>query len=143
MCWYSKKLKIKTAKKDIPVWKIVRSITDNSCDNICKSLYAKHTYLKGELEINPIEFEVNRNGIKGSTGFHSYSNKLKWERSNDNSIFYVYKKRIFSNFKDYIIANSLFNTRIARFHIPKGYQYGENKNGEIISSAIIFDNFID
>ena len=143
MCWISSKLKIKRAKKDIPVWKIVTLPTGNSCDSICKSLYAKHTYLKGELEINPIEFEVNRNGIKGSIGFHSYSNKLKWERSNDNSLFYVYKKGIFSNFKDYNYVVGQSNKRIARFHIPRGYQYAENKNGEIISSAIVFDSFID
>ena len=141
MCWYSKKLKIKTAKKDIPVWKIVTFPTDNSCDNICKSLYAKHTYLKGELEINPIEFEVNRNGIKGSTGFHSYSNKLKWEK--DDGFILIYKKKIFSNFKDYNYVVGQSNKRIARFHIPKGYQYAENKVGEIISSAIVFDGFID
>lgn len=143
MCWYSKKLKIKTAKKDIPVWKIVRSITDNSYDNVCKSLYKKYTYFKGILVTTPIEFEVKQNGIIGTIGVHSYSNKLKLERSNDNSTLFVYKKKIFSNFKDYIIAIGSSNTRIARFHIPKGHQYAENKNGEIISSAIIFDNFID
>lgn len=143
MCWYSEKLKIKTAKKDIPVWKIVRSLTDNSYDNICKSLYKKYTYFKGILVTTPIEFEVKQNGIIGTIGLHSYSNKLKWEKSNDNSTFYVYKKRIFSNFKGYIIANSSFNTRIARFHIPKGYQYAKNRKGEIISSAIVFDSFID
>ena len=143
MCWYSKKLKIKTAKKDIPVWKIVRSITDNSYDNICKSLYKKYTYFEGILVTTSIEFEVKQNGIIGTIGLHSYSNKLKWERSNDNSTFYVYKKKIFSNFKDYNYVVGQSNTRIARFHIPKGYQYAENKNGEIISSAIIFDDFID
>ena len=141
MCWYSEKLKIKTAKKDIPVWKIVRSITDNSYDNICKSLYKKYTYFKGILVTSPIEFEVRQNGIIGTIGVHSYSNKLKWEM--DNGSIYVYKKRIFSNFKDYIIAIGSSNTRIARFHIPKGYQYAENKNGEIISFAIVFDSFID
>ena len=141
MCWYSEKLKIKTAKKDIPVWKIVRSITDNSYDNICKSLYKKYTYFKGILVTTPIEFEVKWNGIIGTIGIHSYSNKLKWEM--DNGSIYVYKKRIFSNFKDYIIAIGSSNTRIARFHIPKGYQYAENKNGEIISFAIVFDDFID
>ena len=141
MCWYSEKLKIKTAKKDIPVWKIVRSITDNSYDNICKSLYKKYTYFKGILVTTPIEFEVRQNGIIGTIGVHSYSNKLK--RELDNGSIYVYKKRIFSNFKDYIIAIGSSNTRIARFHIPKGYQYAENKNGEIISSAIVFDDFID
>lgn len=141
MCWYSEKLKIKTAKKDIPVWKIVRSITDNSYDNICKSLYKKYTYFKGILVTTPIEFEVRYNGIIGTIGVHSYSNKLKWEM--DNGSIYVYKKRIFSNFKDYIIAIGSSNTRIARFHIPKGYQYAENKKGEIISFAIVFDSFIN
>ena len=143
MCWYSEKLKIKRAKKDISVWKIVRSLTDNSYDNICKSLYERYTYLKDELVTNPMDFVVKQNGIIGTIGFHSYSNKLKWERSDDNSTFYVYKKRIFSNFKGYIMAIGSSNKRIARFHIPKGYQYAENRNGEIISSAIVFDGFID
>lgn len=142
MCWKSSKLKIKTAKKDIPVWKIVRC--SDSSDK-CRSLYEKFTYVKSIIETSSINFELRRYGktIIGSTGFHSYSNKLKWERSNDNSIFYVYKKRIFSNFKDYIMVNSAFNTRIARFYIPKGTCYAINKKGEIISSAIFFDNFIE
>ena len=143
MCWYSEKLKIKTAKKDIPVWKIVRYITDNSYDNTCKSLYKNYIYCKGILVTTPIEFDVKQNGVIGTIGLHSYSDKLKWKRSNDNSIFYVYKKRIFSNFEDCITAIGPSNARIARFHIPKGYQYAENKNGEIISSAIVFDDFID
>ena len=143
MCWYCDKLKIKTAKKDIPVWKIVTLPTGNSCDNVCKSLYERYTYLKDVLVANPMEFVVKRNGVIGNIGFHSYSNKLKWERSNDNSIIFVYKKGIFSNFKDYIHVVGQSNKRIARFHIPKGYQYAENKNGEIISSAIVFDGFID
>lgn len=141
MCWYSEKLKVKRAKKDIPVWKIVRSNTDNSYDNVCKSLYKKYIYFKGILVTTPIEFEVKQDGITGTIGLHSYSNKLKWEM--DNGSIYVYKKRIFSNFKDYIIAIGSSNVRIARFHIPKGHQYAENKNGEIISSAIVFDSFID
>ena len=142
MCWYSEKLKIKTAKKDIPVWKIVRC--SDSSDK-CLSLYTKFPYVKSIIETSSINFELRRydKTIMGSTGFHSYSNKLKWERPNDNYTFYVYKKRIFSNLKGYIIDVGNFNTRIARFHIPKGYQYAENKNGEIISSAIVFDSFID
>lgn len=141
MCWESSKLKIKTAKKDIPVWKIVKCSSDSS--DKCLSLYAKFSYVKSIIETSSINFELRRYGktIIGSTGFHSYSNKLKWERNDDGSIF-VYKKEIFSNLKDYIIVGN-FNTRIARFHIPKGYQYAENKNGEIISSAIVFDNFIN
>lgn len=140
MCWYSEKLKIKRAKKDIPVWKIVKCSSDSS--DKCISLYTKFSYVKSIIETSSINFELRRcdKTIIGSTGFHSYSNKLKWEM--DNGSIYVYKKRIFSNFKDYIIAIGSSN-RIARFHIPKGHQYAENKNGEIISSAIVFDNFIN
>ena len=139
MCWYSEKLKIKTAKKDILVWKIV-TYSDN---DMCNSLYAKFSYVKSVIKTSSINFEPRRYGktIIGSTGFHSYSNKLKWEK-NDGFIL-IYKKKIFSNFKNYINSISQYNVRIARFHIPKGYQYAENKNGEIISFAIVFDSFID
>ncbi|MEE1248391.1 MAG: hypothetical protein UHU19_04090 [Lachnospiraceae bacterium] len=141
MCWYSEKLKIKTAKKDIPVWKIVRC--SDSSDK-CLSLYAKFPYVKSIIETSSINFELRRydKTIMGSTGFHSYSNKLKLER-NDNGFIFVYKKEIFSNLKDYIMAVGDFNARIARFYIPRGYEYAENKHGEIISSAIVFDNFIE
>ena len=141
MCWYSEKLKIKTAKKDIPVWKIVRC--SDSSDK-CLSLYAKFPYVKSIIETSSIIFELRRydKTIMGSTGFHSYSNKLKLER-NDNGFIFVYKKEIFSNHKHYIMAVGSSNVRIARFYIPRGYEYAENKNGEIISSAIVFDNFIE
>ena len=91
MCWYCDKLKIKTAKKDIPVWKIVKCSADSS--DKCRSLYTKFSYVKSIIETSSINFELRRYGktIIGSTGFHSYSNKLKWERDDDGSIF-VYKK---------------------------------------------------
>lgn len=138
MCWYSEKLKIKTAKKDIPVWKIVTPLINNSSKE-CLSLYKGFMYLKDTLVITPIEFRVKQNVIIGTIGLHSYSNKLKLKIEN-NAIF-IYKKKIFSNFKDYITCQS--DARIARFHIPRGYQYAENERGEIISSAIVFDGFID
>ena len=141
MCWESSKLKIKAAKKDIPVWKIVRCSSDSS--DKCISLYAKFSYVKSIINTSSINFELRRYGktIIGSTGFHSYSNKLKWEK--DDGFILIYKKKIFSNFKNYINSVGQYNARIVRFHIPKGYQYAENKNGEIISSAIVFDGFID
>ena len=138
MCWYCDKLKIKTAKKDILVWKIVTPLINNSSKE-CLSLYKGFMYLKDTLITTPIEFRVKQNIIIGNIGFHSYSNKLKWKME-DNAIF-IYKKKIFLNFKDYITCQS--NARIARFHIPKGYRYAENRKGEIISSAIVFDSFID
>ena len=54
MCWYNDKLKIKTSKKDIPVWKIVKCSID-SLDK-CYSLYKKFTYVKHIIETTSIEF---------------------------------------------------------------------------------------
>ena len=110
---------------------------------MCNSLYAKFSYVKSIIKTSSINFESRRYGktIIGSIGFHSYSNKLKWER--DNGFILIYKKKIFSNFKNYIDVVCQSNVRIARFHIPKGYQYAENRYGEIISSAIVFDGFIN
>ena len=142
MCWYSDKLKIKTAKKDIPIWKIVRrSICDS---DKCYSLYAKFPYVKHITEDASIGFEVNKRDsiVIGNRGFHSYSNKLKWEIDNTDII--VFRKKTLFRLKNYITCVAYqCGIRIAKFHIPKGYKYAENKNGEIISSAIVFDNFID
>lgn len=142
MCWYNDKLKIKTSKKDIPVWKIVRCSIDSP--DKCYSLYYKFSYVKHIIETAPIGFEVDEcEGIViGNRGFHSYSNKLKWEIDNTDII--VFRKKILFRPKNYItcVADRC-NMRIAKFYIPKGYKYAENKNGEIISSAIVFDGFIE
>lgn len=141
MCWISSKLKIKTAKKDIPVWKIIRSSINNS-PNECRSFYENFTYIKDILETTPISFKVRKYRIEGYMGFLSYSSKLSWDINND--IIIVFKKgTLFST--GYTISTHYIipGIRIAKFHIPKGYRYAENNEGEIISSAIIFDNFID
>lgn len=100
-----------------------------------------HTYFKDDLKTNPMEFSVN-GIIKGNAGFHSYSKKLKWHKS-ENSIFVV-KANCFDSIVMYIddYPNSS-DVKIAKFHIPEGYQYAKNKHGEIISSAIVFDGFIE
>lgn len=142
MCWYCNKLKIKTAKKDIPVWKIVQC---SICDpDRCYSLYAKFPYIKSIIETTSIGFEVTKqDGIfKGTKGFHSYSNKLKWEK--DDTIIFVLRKKTLFRSQNYIIGvPDQYDIKIAKFYIPKGYKYAENENGEIISSAIVFGNFIE
>lgn len=134
-----KKLKIKIAKRDIPVWKVVKTVSYTPTH--CLAYYMNHSYSKDTLEKNTMEFKVDGT-IKGRMGFHSYSKKLKWYKS-ENSIFVV-KTNWFDGIEmyidDYLISS---NVKIARFHIPEGYQYAENKYGEIISSAIVFDDFID
>ena len=140
MCWYCDKLKIKTAKKDIPVWKIVY-LSINSSPNKCYSFFKNFVYIKDMLKTTPMDFRVRKNGIEGSMGFHSYSNKLKWEMRDDT--IFVLKKKIPFRVQDFIeYFNYYPDIRIARFHIPAGTQYAENKDGEIISSAIVFNNFI-
>ena len=142
MCWYNDKLKIKTSKKDIPVWKIVRRSIDSS--DKCYSLYKKFPYVKHIIETTSIEFwaEKCEDIVVGVRGFHSYSNKLK--RKRDNTDIVVFKKKTLFRPKKCItyVANQ-YDIRIAKFHIPKGYKYAINKDGEIISSAIVFDKFID
>ena len=141
MCWRNDKLKIKTSKKDIPVWKIVRySICDS---DKCYSLYNKFPYVKHIIKETSIGFEVDkRDGVViGDRGFHSYSNKLKWERDNTDII--VFRKKTLFRPKNYITCVAYqCGIRIAKFYIPKGYKYAENKNGEIISSAIVFDKIL-
>lgn len=142
MCWYSDKLKIKIAKRDIPVWKIVRHSTDSP--DKCYSLYAKFPYVKAIIETTSMEFEVKKYSdiIVGNQGFHSYSNKLEWEE--DDTTIFVLRKKTLSRPQIYITGTAIQrNIRIARFYIPKGYKYTENKDGEIISSAIVFNGFID
>lgn len=142
MCWCCNKLKIKTSKKDIPVWKIVRGSIDSP--DKCYSLYMKFPYVKHMIEVTPIVFEVDEYNdiVIGNKGFHSYSNKLKWEKDNTDII--VFRKKILFRPKNYIICiPDQCDIRIAKFYIPKGYKYAENKKGEIISSAIVFDGFIE
>lgn len=140
MCWVSRKLKIKIAKKDIPVWKIVYSSTDSPFYKCC-SLYKKFAYTKDVLETIPIKFEIKGHNVFGNEGFHSYSNKLKWEKG--DTVVFIKNKTIFRSKKFVICIAIRFDMRIARFYIPKGYEYAENEDGEIISSAIVFDGFIE
>ena len=96
------------------------------------------------IETASIGFEVDEceGMVIGNKGFHSYSNKLKRERDNANII--VFRKKILFRPKNYItcVADHCY-IRIAKFYIPKGHKYAENKRGEIISSAIVFDGFIE
>ena len=141
MCWLSSKLRIKTAKKDISVWKIVYLSVDNS-PNKCCSFFKNFVYTKDVLETTLIDFRVRKNVIEGNMGFHSYSNKLKWKICDDT--IFVLKKKIPFKVQDFIEVHDCYpDTRVAKFHIPAGTKYAKNKDGEIISSAIIFDSFID
>ena len=144
MCWESKKLKIKTAKKDIPVWKIVHADKDinGKYTNICRSFYKFFEYTLKVGNTTQMSFDVinAKNTFVGNNGFHSYSNKVKYT-INENNIISVYLNKLFS---DYTICYYYRgNTTIAKCHIPKGSKYAINEFEEIISNDIILDEFVE
>ena len=140
MCWLSNKLKIKTAKEDIAVWKVVRY-------DIKKGFYvspiANYRYILGVINNVEMIFKVNNYLIGGHDGFHSFSNKLYYRYFDGNVN--IFKKRIFTMDK-YVFSifyKHGFNFAIAKGRLPKDTKYAINKNGEIISSNIIIDEFIN
>ena len=141
MCWMSNKLKIKTAKKDIAVWKVVLY-------DITKRFYvspiANYRYVLGVINNVEMIFKVNNYPlIGGYDGFHSFSNKVYY-RYFDGKVD-IFKKRIFTidKYVFSIFYKRGFDLAIAKGRLPKGTKYAINKNGEIISSNIIIDEFIN
>lgn len=144
MCWESKKLKIKTAKKDIPVWKIVHADKDihGRYTNKCHSFYKSFEYTLKVGNTTQMSFGVlnTKNTFVGNNGFHSYSNKVKYTIHENNNIL-VYLNKLFF---DYTICYYYRgNTTIAKCHIPKGSKYAINEFDEIISNNIVLDEFVE
>lgn len=144
MCWESKKLKIKTAKKDIPVWKIVHADKDihGRYTNKCHSFYKSFEYTLKVGNTTQMSFGVlnTKNTFVGNNGFHSYSNKVKYTIHENNNIS-VYLNKLFF---DYTICYYYRgNTTIAKCHIPKGSKYAINEFDEIISNNIVLDEFVE
>lgn len=140
MCWMSNKLKIKTAKKDIAVWKVVLY-------DIKRGFYvspiANYRYVLGVINNVEMIFKVNNDLIGGYDGFHSFSNKVYYRYFDSNVS--IFKKRIFTMDK-YVFSICYkhgFDFAIAKGRLPSGTKYAINKNGEIISSNIIIDEFIN
>lgn len=141
MCWLSNKLKIKIAKKDIVIWKVVQYDT---VKGIYVSPIKRYRYILDIIYNTSMVFRVNDYpGIGGCEGFHSFSNKVYF-RYFDGKV-HIYKKRIFAEDKHLfnIYGEMGFDFAIAKGRLPKGTKYAINKNGEIISSSIVIDYFID
>ena len=144
MCWYNDKLKIKTSKKDIPVWKIVHAVKDinGRYTNKCYSFYKFFEYTLKVGNTTQMSFSVlnTENKFIGDNGFHSYSNKVKYTINEDN-IISVYLNKLFSNYT--ICYYYRGNTTIVKCHIPKGSKYAINELEEIISNDIVLDEFVE
>ena len=141
MCWLSNKLKLKIAKKDIAIWKVVQYDT---IKGIYISPIRRYRYILDIIYNTSMVFRVNYYPkIGGYKGFHSFSNKVYFRYSGDKV--HIYKKCIFAEDKHIfnIYGEIGFNFAIAKGRLPKGTKYAINKNGEIISSSIIIDEFIN
>ena len=142
MCWISNKLKIRIAKKDIAVWKVV--FFDRK-RGIYISPITDYRYILDVINNANMVFKIinDHSSIGGYEGFHSFSNTVYYNY--DNRKVYIYKKHIFA--KDEFILKfydkSNFDFVIAKGRLPKGTKYAINKNGEIISSSIVIDDFIN
>lgn len=143
MCWTSKNLKIKTARKNIPIWKIVDF--DNK-RKVYTSPFKYYQYFPGTINTTQMIFRTfgYSHEINGYEGFHSFSNKLRYKYSNGNIS--VYKKGIFTKkecfFTSYKVG-CIFLPAIAKGYLPKGTKYAINKVGEVISDCIVINEFID
>lgn len=141
MCWISKKLKVKIAKKDIPIWKVVcYNITEKKYISPFKGFY----YIQGERYSTQMIFSVDEyfKRINGLNGFHSFSNKVYYQYFGGDIEIYIegFFQKIFIYNIDCKCRENI--PVIAYGHLPKGTNYAINKNGEIISNSIILDEFI-
>lgn len=144
MCWISKKLKIKIAKKDIPVWKIVCADKDinGNYTNKCLSFCKHFKYILKVRNTTHMSFSVSNieDVYIGENGFHSYSNKLDYILNDDGSISTYFNNFFFKHEFCYYPYSE--NPVIVKCHIPKGTKYAINKYNEIISNDIVLDEFI-
>ena len=143
MCWKSQNLKIKTAKRNIPIWKIVDF--DNK-RKIYISPFRYYQYFPGMVNTTQMIFRTFDYSyeINGYEGFHSFSNKVCYKYSNGNIS--VYKKGIFTKKECFFTsynASCNFSPAIAKGYLPKGTKYAINEVGEIISDCIVINEFID
>ena len=141
MCWTSKNLKIKTAKRNIPIWKIVEF--DNKM-KVYISPFRYYQYFPGMVNTTQMIFRTFDYSyeINGYEGFHSFSNKLRYKHYKDG--INVYKKGIFTKEKCVFIYSAGCNSpAIAKGYLPKGTKYAINKVGEVISDCIVINEFID
>lgn len=143
MCWTSKNLKIKIARRNIPIWKIVEF--DNK-RKVYTSPFRYYQYFPGMVNTTQMIFRTFDYSyeINGYEGFHSFSNKLRYKYSKSNIS--VYKKGIFTKKECFFTSYNeccIFSPAIAKGYLPKGTKYAINEVGEIISDCIVINEFID
>lgn len=139
MCWNTKKPAVlKMAEKDRAVFKVVEQIDEKLLSN-----YRKFPYEIGKLYETRIGDRKAAFGrLRIEEGFHSYSNKCKWEP------LYAFPDTVyrvaFGN-----LSLAIFDLSVIHKHvrvsciIPKGSLYYENEYGEIVSDKIIIKEIVE
>lgn len=142
MCWITnKKIKIKKAKTDLTVFKIVNVI--QGLVTQYESYYYGGTYVKdmtydGKIIIEHHIYE-NYSNARVDEAFHSYfltENHIKTEDNEANKFISIGKKSLIDCYKCYQ------NTAIVKCTIPKGSHFMINERGEIVSEKIALHNCI-
>ena len=138
MCWIGKGPAF-LAERDIVVYKLGHIIETTK---EFQSLYQNYTYypkgLNKVVTLVPIVYATEVSKLRSSEtgiiyeGYHSYKSiSLPF-----NEIWIFYRNILLGNIRERIrICNSYY---IATFIIPKGSTYYENRNGELVSSNIIY-----
>ena len=139
MCWNTKNPAVlKMAEKDRAVFKVVEQI-----DGKLLSYFKSFPYEIGKLYETKIgDRKVICGRLCIEKGFHSYSNKCKWEPL--YQIIDTMHKVTFGNHSLAIFDFSVIykHVRVSCI-IPKGSLYYENEYGEIVSNKIILKEIID
>lgn len=145
MCWKSKTAISIIADKDIECSKVV--LQDES--NTIYSFYEEFEYKLDKLYKTKLELikDVNNTFNVILQGFHSYSDKIKYDiNSNHNNAIRVYKARnniridlpnIYGIHSYILRGDKPAKSVIANCVIPKGSTYYINENEEIVSNQLI------
>lgn len=139
MCWSTKKPAVlKMAEKDRSVFKVIKQI-----DERFSSYFKRFPYEIGKLYETKIgNHKVICGHLCIEEGFHSYSNKCKWEPLYQ-VIDTVYRV-VFGNLSLAIFDSSVIYKPVrVSCIIPKGSLYYENEYGEIVSNKIILKEIIN
>ncbi len=136
MCWIGK-CDVKIAEQDFYVYKIGR-VSDKGFS----SLYQNFIYIPGvlneEVKMSPIIHNYNIHELMKDyygmiyEGYHSYKDIAMPYSDLGLHSRTIYLGKIAENIR----LNNIYS--IATFIIPKGSEYYENNNGEIVSSNIIY-----
>lgn len=144
MCWTSKyKPKLKVAKDNIPVTKIVKIIP--KLDIIQAYFIDFFQYSIGEVYNSKLEFPILSKDIilndvwEINEGIHSYKSSSKIEKISERSYYALQirdaKKNLLQGYGP-IFNNSCDMIGIMSCIIPKDSKYYENEHGEIVSDTI-------